>query len=266
MKKIWLGIGGGMILLGLVAVWPVWAADMTVVCSSVGGECTHEPVGALFNETNMAPGQAALRTLAVQNDTGEDCAITLRIRPVEFEEQGVLLADKLFMTISAGGLSFVDDILSHVYLADPYSLGEVADGDTQQYDWTVSFDREANNDYQNTKAEFDFDLDVSCEPVEEDSPTPLSVSVSSQSSDKEDGDKENVEDKALGARSSFGKIKGATSNMLSGAGSILGATTQKLTHFPVTGAGGPLLAGGLIMAGLAFGLTWRKKKGGRRNR
>src|SRR3989344_378297 len=146
------------------------ASDLTITCPS-SGSCSIAPSGALFNVTNMAPGDYVERSITIENARTEDsCALTMTVSngsatPGDFPE-------KLFTAINDstddiygefGGndrptnLASLDDLFT-----GPISLGNLSEGQSRTYTWGVLFDTTAGNAYQNADTEFDISLGIEC--------------------------------------------------------------------------------------------------------
>ena len=147
------------------------AADKTVVCDGSGCDSGSD---ALFEETNIVPGDSVTQSIEVDNsDNPDDCGLTLQTKnDIEGEEPGDF-ATKLFTVIKDGGVDVFgvrdgndkaadDKNLADVFTAGPVSLGTIAAGATNTFDWTVTFGSGAGNKYQSAETEFDFDLVFEC--------------------------------------------------------------------------------------------------------
>jgi len=147
------------------------AADKTVACDGSGCNSGSD---ALFEETNIAPGDSVTQSIEVDNsDNPDDCGLTLQTKnDIEGEEPGDF-ATKLFTVIKDGGVDVFgvrdgndkatdDKSLADVFAAGPVSLGTIAAGATNTFDWTVTFGLDAGNTYQSAETEFDFDLVFEC--------------------------------------------------------------------------------------------------------
>jgi hypothetical protein len=149
------------------------AADQTIICGSSG--CSG-PGEALFNETNIAPGNSITRTLHVSNVANPDsCNLTMaattpsvtgRVGSNDFPF-------RLFTVIKDGasdvyGLRDGADKATNTKTLGslpgdtPISLGPIAAGASKDYNWTVTFDKGADNNYQEATAKFDFSLTFVC--------------------------------------------------------------------------------------------------------
>lgn len=146
------------------------ASDQTINCTSTG--CSGLS-GALFNETNIAPGDSITRTLHVSNaDNPDSCNLTMSATITD----KVGLDDfttKLFTVIKVGssdvyGLRDGTDKAANIKTLGnlsgdtPISLGPIAAGADKDYNWTVYFDKDSNDDYQEASAKFDLNLTFVC--------------------------------------------------------------------------------------------------------
>ncbi|OGD63878.1 hypothetical protein A2160_01440 [Candidatus Beckwithbacteria bacterium RBG_13_42_9] len=164
------------------------AADFTVFCndtSATTGDCYISPLPNqnLFYETNWLPGDTITRNFTVDNtDNPDACDLLMRTRnetqtPGDFAtklwtviKQSI---DDLYGVRDGADRAASNQTLNNLFNESGYiSLGTIVAGGTKVYNWTVTFDFLANNDYQNAQTQFDFDLSFACgQPGASPSPT-----------------------------------------------------------------------------------------------
>lgn len=160
------------------------AVDLTVTCNDEG-PCDMAPVSGkeLFFEENILPGYSVTRQVTIiNNDNDDDCPVILNTKNEQDEGN---LASALFTVIKDGANDLYgvrngsqassNKDLDDVFLAGDISLGTVSHNSSKVYEWTVTFDPLADNEYQNTQTVFDFDLPFSCGSPPSSSPSPSSV-------------------------------------------------------------------------------------------
>ena len=154
---------------GLLFASGVQAADVTFDCDGSG--CDISPSGALFNKSDMIPGDTVAKSIALSNTRTTDCEVLLSVDAGE--QEGNSLASKLFVSIADGVSAFygssssgsatgdktLDDLLN---LGTPVSLGVVLANSTKNVDWLVTFDPSTGNSYQGVSTDFDFDITAEC--------------------------------------------------------------------------------------------------------
>lgn len=159
-------LGLGLLIMPAAAL----AGDIDVTCSS-GGPCSLSPANTpLFNTTNMAPGQSVTRTVDVTNNTDDVCEIGLELDNASVQPQGFgsmlfTLLDSngsLYGTSDGSGGATNDKTLDDLFNDGVINFGDVSDGDTRTYEWTVTFDTNAGNNYQGATFNFDFDMVFEC--------------------------------------------------------------------------------------------------------
>lgn len=168
----------GIVIAMLVIVGRkyIYAADMTIICNpgenSTPTNCDVTPskTAAIFDESeyplfDLKPGDFVERQITVTNNRDEECYFMLDNVVVEIDtvaSTGEKFSEELLTELSdtsasTGQISF-DDLFSLVPLyittLDPY--------ETEVLDWTVTFDPQAGNEFQNARLEFDFDWNFSC--------------------------------------------------------------------------------------------------------
>lgn len=138
------------------------AVDLTVTCNA-NGPCSISPSSApLFNETNWAPGDFVTYTVTVVNqDPAQSCNLTLNTTENNSEEvpNTPNFASRLFSEISP----YYSNTLQNQYLAGNVSLGSIGAGATQIYNWKITFDPNAGNEFQNSITRFNFNLNFTCD-------------------------------------------------------------------------------------------------------
>ncbi|MFH1561329.1 MAG: fibronectin type III domain-containing protein [Patescibacteria group bacterium] len=154
-------------VLFCLSSYSVLAADLVVSCPDEGPNCTLNPGGALFSESNWYPGAEVGKEIVVENnDADDDCLLWVG---------GVLNESE-----SSGGLeSQLDNqvqILEEATTKD-FSMSDFLDGDqflttvpasgVRSLIWTIEMDTQAGNQYQGVKTVFDINYHFECgqEPV-----------------------------------------------------------------------------------------------------
>ncbi|MEN8253349.1 MAG: fibronectin type III domain-containing protein [Patescibacteria group bacterium] len=166
------------IFFALVAVGKIYAGtDLTVSCFN-NGPCSVSPASTpLFYEFNLYPGETRSQSLTITNyDTDDSCDLGLTIPDYRKPEgQAVDLQDVLFAAINdgsniygvlSGGDAQADKSYADLYsehASMPLSLGTLAPGATNVFDWYATFDYAAGNEYQNVETVFDFRIAISCD-------------------------------------------------------------------------------------------------------
>lgn len=161
--------------LGLLAMFStgVKATDQTITCNSTN--CSGLS-GALFNETNIAPGNSITRTLHVVNaDNPDSCNLTMMATtPSVTGRAGSDDFPSRLFTVIKDGASDVYGVRDGTDKATnaktlkslpgdaPISLGLIAAGLGRDYNWTVYFEKDSGNNYQEATAKFDLNLTFVC--------------------------------------------------------------------------------------------------------
>jgi len=185
---------------------PVHAANITITCAA-DGPCDMMPTPNehLFYELNILPGYNVTRTLTVTNrSTVDDCPLYINTKN---ENDPDHLAGKLWTNIRDGwtdiygmhygsGRATDDKKLTDVFSVGDIFLGTILKASTKIFIWTVTFDPNTGNDYQNKKTVFDFDATISCgvpptltpttTPTNTPTPTPENKTSVDNRDDKKD--------------------------------------------------------------------------------
>ena len=149
------------------------ASDQTITCIST--DCSGLS-GALFTETNLAPGDSITRVLHILNTTNPDsCNLTMSATtPLTTGNAGSSdFTTKLFTAIYDGssdvygvrdvtGKATNSKTLGNLYGDTPIFLGSIVAGGNRDYNWTVYFDKDSDNTYQAASTKFDLNLTFVC--------------------------------------------------------------------------------------------------------
>ena len=155
------------ICLDLIPVSKVKAADQTITCSASG--CSGFS-GALFNETNMAPGYSVTKTFAVDNtDNSDNCSLFMSAQNTTAPDQFANFPTRLITVINDGvndlfgdGTGVNPKNFSDLFSQGNIFLGTVPANGNKSYNWFVNFNKDSGNTYQNNNLTFSFSLNFSC--------------------------------------------------------------------------------------------------------
>lgn len=164
-----------LLLLASFFVKPIFAGnDITITCNN-GSNCTKSSELPLFLETNIYPGFAHSQIFSVDNNRNTPC--NLKFKAVSTSPVSDILSEKILINIlgtnSNNNYSLVDYPLND--LLDPtkptVSLGRVNTGVKNNYLWSVVFDKNAGNEYQNQISKFDINFNFECDEESTDDPS-----------------------------------------------------------------------------------------------
>lgn len=118
-------------------------------------------VGPIFSVTNMAPGDTEARNVIVTNN-----ALTARpiaIKGIKNSETGTL-SNALDLTITQGVNTLYSNTLSQFFTdslnPDGIPLNNIDPGGSKTYTFTVTFQQDAGNEFQNTNVIFDIIIGI----------------------------------------------------------------------------------------------------------
>jgi hypothetical protein len=145
----------GFVVLFFISAFPSYAYDLEVSCGNVG--CSSFPPGPLFSENNGYPGWSVSKTVRGINDYGQTGSFAVEVLDSSDLDN---LADVFQVGIrKTGEMVFLfTDSLDNFLKAGYVSLSDIGAGAYQDYDFIVSMDSSANNDYQDLKLSFDLAL------------------------------------------------------------------------------------------------------------
>jgi len=137
-------------------------SNSTYAVTEMSGDLTISYPGdpPLFSELNLAPGDTTTKTITITNDgdTTQDIAIAV----TDYNDPDNL-ASKLNIFIKKGVVELYGGLSNPKYLSDLFSAGEVYlatldSSITTDYDFEITFDPEADNNYQGKITIFDFSI------------------------------------------------------------------------------------------------------------
>jgi len=176
-----------VILFGLFA-GRAYAADVTITCNP-GGQSSGPPYNCdvspsrqapLFNESDyplfdLKPGDKVERKLKVVNNRDEICYFSLSDAVITHDTEtppgsGDWFSQRLMSEITDGvdstGVMSLYNLITGIgtnplYLGSLAAVGD-APANEKEFDWLVTFDKGAGNEYQNARLVFDFDWNFQC--------------------------------------------------------------------------------------------------------
>lgn len=150
---------------------PVWAQipDLEVVCNpgtqSSPGSCLTNPTtgAALFNETNLLPGDNITRLLRITNQSSTaSCSAVLNATNLTETPTGFL--SQFTSSILQSSNPIVGPLNFASLLSTPnLSLGGIPAGSTRDFTWHAHLLSTTGNTYQAAVGQFDFGINVSCQ-------------------------------------------------------------------------------------------------------
>ena len=163
------------------------AEDLTVTCADESSCSITFGTPPLFEELNVYPDYTVTRNLTVINDDiNDDCSLVLNT----FNEDDLNNLSSVLFTVIKDGITDVYGVrdgaarassnknFNDVFSTSDIPLGTVPSLGTKIYEWVLTFDPSAGNQYQAAETVFDFDLYFECgEPEVSPSPS-LSPSLS----------------------------------------------------------------------------------------
>lgn len=163
----------GFLFFLIIFSQPVFAGnEVTITCHS-GSDCTKSTELPIFNETNIYPGYTFSQQFFVDNNRNGACNLTLKATSNSASD---LLSSKIFINIT--GTNNDNDLnISNYFLSDlldpskpNLSLGHVNKNKKNNYLWSVTLDRSADNNFQNLVSNFDVNFNFQCDEESTDNP------------------------------------------------------------------------------------------------
>jgi hypothetical protein len=112
----------------------------------------------LFNKTNFLPGDGVTRWVNVTNNSGENQEIGVNVTGYSECLGTYCLSDELNLVISKNGNPLYTGSLTDFYKAGEIHLSNLPNGNTNQYDFSITFIPETENNYQGLGTSFNFEI------------------------------------------------------------------------------------------------------------
>lgn len=109
----------------------------------------------LFDESNFMPGDSVTKWVQVKNNGTEDRLVAVKAHNITGSEPDPILPEVLELVITKNATELYRDSLQNFFDLNTLDLSNLAHGDQTIYYFTVSFDPEADNDYQGRQVIFD---------------------------------------------------------------------------------------------------------------
>jgi hypothetical protein len=109
----------------------------------------------LFGATDILPGDSVSKYVTVANQVNDNIIVTTAaVNPSDLDHLG----DQMNLTIKKGAAVLYDDTMTAFFNAGNIDLGQLASGQTGQFDYTVTFNSGAGNDLQGKTMAFDISV------------------------------------------------------------------------------------------------------------
>jgi len=165
-----------------LALFVAPARAMEITCNS---EKCERNEAKLFEISHFVPGETIKKTLTVNNQSGDDCHLHLKV--LDRSQSGdFILADRLLTKIWDSHESyFAQASFTNLFIKRDLGIGTVANNQQKDLWWEVKFDPNAGNEFQGLETKFDFDFNVSCGTSDTNSsPQPQVAGVSTSTTSR----------------------------------------------------------------------------------
>jgi len=161
-------------LFSIFIVKPIFATDISILCDHNG--CQKSSNLPLFSQNNIYPGFTSSQTFSINNN--RDSACQLKFKTTSNSQIPDILSQKIIINISGVNYS-LSDLLDSAKPA--LSLGSINAGAKNDYLWSVIFNKDADNEYQNLTSNFDINFNFECD---EENTTPSVLGTTSKNPKK----------------------------------------------------------------------------------
>lgn len=146
--------------------------NLTITCPSASSTCTLSSPLPLIDEKNIYPGYILNppQTLTVTNQDSTDLC-NLILNSSDFLGSS-LLADRVVINLNDSVQTYYSGNLNSFLSTPNINLGVVAANSSKNFYWTISFDQEAGNEYQNLSNKFNLNFNFSCGSIPTSTPAP----------------------------------------------------------------------------------------------
>lgn len=137
-----------------------FAVDNTIICPADDSSCYFQEENALLDLTNIYPSFINNQKINITNQKIEnDCNLEFAIK--NFSGSSDLL-EKILLNISNNQTQILSQNLSYFLDKPFYSLGIIPKDSTIEQNWVISFEEDADNNFQNLGANFDLEFNFVC--------------------------------------------------------------------------------------------------------
>lgn len=119
----------------------------------------------MFSESNIYPGYTVTAKTTIENNRQNNCQLNFKLKNQQLSD---LLSSALTVSTVGNTTVWYAGLLSDLFDDQNHPLDNIAAGTTKVFSWTVSFDQNSGNEYQNTANLFDIDFNFTCD----DEPSP----------------------------------------------------------------------------------------------
>ena len=158
MKKIFLFLTSFYLVLG-TEYYPVFAANnLSFTCTST--DCTNSSSLPLFSESNIYPGYTVTAKTTIINNRQSNCQLNFKLANQQLPD---LLSSALTVSTVGDTTVWYAGLLSDLFDGQNHPLDNISAGTTKVFSWTVSFDQNSGNEYQNIANLFNIDFNFTCD-------------------------------------------------------------------------------------------------------
>lgn len=137
----------------------VYAAnDLSFTCTS--SDCTNSSSLPLFSESNIYPGFSVTAKTTITNSRQSNCQLNFKLTNQQLPD---LLSSALTVSTVGDTTVWYAGLLSDLFDGHNHPLDSISAGTTKVFSWTVSFDQNSGNEFQNQSNLFDIDFSFTCD-------------------------------------------------------------------------------------------------------
>jgi len=172
MKRL-LKILFSFLILSFFLVPQAKAADLDIDCPAPPPACSKSGLDTLFSNSLDGfwyPGRSITKTLSLKNSSPETREMAIKGTRTSTVN---ILENVMHISIVGGTTVIWSGPVADFYGQDKIEMGTFDSGSSLDYNFTVSMDSTAGDDYQNKETVFDLTLGFWGEPIPTPTPTPV---------------------------------------------------------------------------------------------
>lgn len=138
---------------------PIHAGNnLIITCSS--SACLKSSTLPLFNESDLAPGFSNSQTLTVINNRSNGCNLLFKLNS---NSSSNLLSSVQSISLVSDSTVWYSGSLNNLFDKKNHQLGHIDTNQYKDYQWTVSINQSAGNEYQQLSNSFNIDFNFMCD-------------------------------------------------------------------------------------------------------
>ena len=131
--------------------------DLTITCTN--NSCSKSSNLPLFSELNIAPGSKNTQSVKVINNRSDNCNLLFKLNSNSSSNQ---LFSVQTISIVSDNTVWYAGAFNNLFDNNNHQLGNIDSNQYKNYQWTISLNQSAGNEYQSLNTSFNIDFNFTC--------------------------------------------------------------------------------------------------------